>query len=219
MSKIGKVVICIFCTLLFLLYIIAENHQRVEVARGKWKTEMLTRNGYPPIEEPGFCFYCTYIKPLIEKNNMAKDYNNIYKTDSTSMLFNEITLYYDGEYAVDVDFDGELDKVVVDKGDVSVYIDEKDVSLEIPFCWFRAHRCCPPHNAYTTINYSMHSVFVEAHYGCCDKLKKQFVKNDNTWMEIYPLKPFSIINESLFPVSVFCRDYYSLTGWRLLYHF
>ncbi len=70
-----KIVFYIILTVFLLLYAIDENHQRVEVARGKWKTEMLTRNGYPPIDEPGFCFYCTYIKPLIEDNEAMRSKN------------------------------------------------------------------------------------------------------------------------------------------------
>lgn len=61
----------IFWTVLILivvaLYVIAENHEYAEKDRGRWKTEMLEKNGYPPIEEPAFCFYCTYIKPLIKE--------------------------------------------------------------------------------------------------------------------------------------------------------
>lgn len=59
-----KVVLWTITLLYIVTDIIYENHRNVEDQWGEWKE--LTLDGAQP-QKPGFCFYCTYIKPLIDK--------------------------------------------------------------------------------------------------------------------------------------------------------
>lgn len=59
-----KIFRCILIVLFILQYVIYENHRKVENEWGKWKEATL--DGWHP-EKPGPCFYCDYIKPLIDK--------------------------------------------------------------------------------------------------------------------------------------------------------
>ena len=62
-----KIVLIIIGALLLALYAIVEQHRQVDIARGEWKTEWLLSEGLTDKEYPDFCFYCDYIKPLIQK--------------------------------------------------------------------------------------------------------------------------------------------------------
>ena len=64
MRKIAYIIIGV---LLIALWAIAEQHRRVEVARGEWKTEWLLSEGLTDMTYPKHCIYCDYIKPLIGK--------------------------------------------------------------------------------------------------------------------------------------------------------
>ena len=64
-ERIAKIILWILGIAFILLWIIADNHRDVERQWGEWKT--LTLDGAKP-ERPGFCFYCTYIRPLIESS-------------------------------------------------------------------------------------------------------------------------------------------------------
>ena len=117
-------------------------------------------------------------KKVLEEQN----YNNL--------PFKEFTLDGAGEYELDLDFDGYNEKIIVDENsNISVFkIDQngekRDVSNEIPYCMIRIHRCCEAHRAYTTVNYLLHTIYSEAHYGCCDMEKHQFRKVGDKWIVV-----------------------------------
>lgn len=142
------------------------------------------------------------------------------KNVNSISLFNEITLSDIIPYFVDADFDGEVEKVErCDNGDVKVFKKDRfgnysqDVSHNIPFCWLKINLCCPAHKAYSTINYTFQTIYVEAHYGCSEKEIRQYKKVNNLWSEIMPVKPFSIINKNLFPESKLVPSYSYRTNW------
>ena len=58
-----KKIVWIVVIVVLLQWIIYENHRYVEAQWGNWKEKAL--DGAQP-EKPGFCFYCSVIKPLIE---------------------------------------------------------------------------------------------------------------------------------------------------------
>ena len=102
------------------------------------------------------------------------------KNVNSISLFNEITLSDIIPYFVDADFDGEVEKVErCDNGDVKVFKKDRfgnysqDVSHNIPFCWLKINLCCPAHKAYSTINYTFQTIYVEAHYGCSEEEIRQ----------------------------------------------
>ena len=142
------------------------------------------------------------------------------KNVNSISLFNEITLSDIIPYFVDADFDGEVEKVErCDNGDVKVFKKDRfgnysqDVSHNIPFCWLKINLCCPAHKAYSTINYTFQTIYVEAHYGCSEEEIRQYKKVNNLWSEIMPVKPFSIINKNLFPESKLVPSYSYRTNW------
>lgn len=120
--------------------------------------------------------------------------------------FHEETYDQEGDYLTDIDFDGFNEKICVDEySNVKVYkvdcdgLYSKDVSATIPYCYLRIHRCCPAHRAYTTINYMQKTIYTEAHYGCCDFEIHQYKKVGESWSEIRPMTPLSIISKDLYP--------------------
>ena len=127
--------------------------------------------------------------------------------------FNEISLDEDKNYLMDVDFDEEMEKISRNyNGDVLVYKKDnngdysKNVSLEIPYCWIRLNPCCHAHNAFTTINYLSKTIFTESHSGCCYSEQKKYQKIDDSWKEITPIMPLSIINKDLLaPPHLYCE--------------
>ena len=142
------------------------------------------------------------------------------KNVNSISLFNEITLSDIIPYFVDADFDGEVEKVErCDNGDVKVFKKDRfgnysqDVSHNIPFCWLKINLCCPAHKAYSTINYTFQTIYVEAHYGCSEEEIRQYKKVNNLWSEIMPVKPFSIINKNLFPESKLVPSYSYRINW------
>ena len=142
------------------------------------------------------------------------------KNVNSISLFNEITLSDIIPYFVDADFDGEVEKVErCDNGDVKVFKKDRfgnysqDVSHNIPFCWLKINLCCPAHKAYSTINYTFQTIYVEAHYGCSEEEIRQYKKVNNLWSEIMQVKPFSIINKNLFPESKLVPSYSYRTNW------
>ena len=142
------------------------------------------------------------------------------KNVNSISLFNEITLSDIIPYFVDADFDGEVEKVErCDNGDVKVFKKNRfgnysqDVSHNIPFCWLKINLCCPAHKAYSTINYTFQTIYVEAHYGCSEEEIRQYKKVNNLWSEIMPVKPFSIINKNLFPESKLVPSYTYRNNW------
>ena len=153
------------------------------------------------------------IDSFLEGKIVTKNVNSI-------SLFNEITLSDIIPYFVDADFDGEVEKVErCDNGDVKVFKKDRfgnysqDVSHNIPFCWLKINLCCPAHKAYSTINYTFQTIYVEAHYGCSEEEIRQYKKVNNLWSEIMPVKPFSIINKNLFPESKLVPSYSYRTNW------
>ena len=140
-------------------------------------------------------------KKVLEEQN----YNNL--------PFKEFTLDGAGEYELDLDFDGYNEKIIVDENsNISVFkIDQngekKNISNEIPYCMIRIHRCCEAHRAYTTVNYLLHTLYSEAHYGCCDMERHQFRKVGDKWIEEIPIKPLSVIAGDLHPKRHLFRVY------------
>ena len=135
----------------------------------------------------------------------------------------ELVLYNDGEYEIDLDFDNVKEKLIVDnESNLMVYKKdsitdkEKDVSLEFPYCIYRIHRCCPPHTAYTVINYLNKTIYVEAHYGATLEEIVQWKKVGDTWVEIEPILPTTIRN--LFLLAPLRRPWINqnkfLPNWR-----
>ena len=102
--------------------------------------------------------------------------------------FHEETYDQEGDYLTDIDFDGFNDDY--ERG---LFIDH------LPYCYLRIHRCCPAHRAYTTINYMQKTIYTEAHYGCCDFEIHQYKKVGESWSEIRPMTPLSIISKDLYP--------------------
>ena len=136
-------------------------------------------------------------------------------------LFNEVTLDDNRTYYHDVDFDGNVEKIERgENGDIFVYKADKDgkynidVSSDIPNCWIRINTCCPAHKAYTTINYKMQTIYVEAHYGCNDCQINQYKKIENIWREVLPVRPLSLINKDLYLMQPFYWDGYKWC-WRV----
>ena len=113
----------------------------------------------------------------------------------------------DATFYGDVDFDGTTDIVSVEDGKVTVIrhlpktLEQQNVSKQVPYCWFAINRCCPAHQAFTTIDYVNKTIYIEAHYGSSDRSIRQFKKVGDGWKEVIPVKPMSKINEDLFPVS------------------
>lgn len=143
------------------------------------------------------------------------------------MLFNEFTLDREGEFFIDLDFDGEKEIVCVVDGDVTVRKFDvekrvsKDVSLEVPYCMIRAHSCCYAHTAYTTFNYTERTVYAEAHYGGFEVEKRRFKKIGDGWIEISPIKPQSILQTNLyltFPVGWMYFGSYKVWKWSNYYN-
>ena len=136
--------------------------------------------------------------------------------------FCEITIDDSGLYDVDVDFDGVNERICVDEnGYVEVFMNNgagtfsNNVSNDIPFSSFRVHRCCEAHKAYTTLNYQMKTIYIEAHYGCCNAEKRQYQKVVNGWVEIIPVKPLSILQKNLYPsIPVGWVYNYSRPVWK-----
>lgn len=129
-----------------------------------------------------------------------------YKASHAYVLFQEETYDQEGDYLADVDFDGNNEKICVDEYSiVKVYkvdrdcLYSRDVSTEIPYCYLRIHRCCPAHRAYTTINFMQKTIYTEAHYGCCDYEIHQYRKIGDSWSEIRPMTPLSILSKDLYP--------------------
>ena len=144
------------------------------------------------------------------KRGYTQDEDGLYTKNNIANIdilpFNEVTLDKDKIYLMDVDFDDEMEKISrKHDGDILVYKKDKngeytlDVSIEMPYCWIKLNPCCPAHNAYTTINYRLKTIYTEAHYGCCYCEQKKYQKVDGSWKDIYPIKPLSIINKDLLP--------------------
>ena len=113
---------------------------------------------------------------------------------SFELVLNEV-----GEYEVDLDFDEIKERLTVDdESNLKVYKKdsitgkEKDVSLEFPYCIYKIHPCCPPHNAYTVINYLSKTIYVETHYGATLEEVGQWKKVGDKWVEIEPILPTTI---------------------------
>lgn len=113
--------------------------------------------------------------------------------------FSEMTLSSDGDWSIDVDFDGADEKVSVKDGNVFVFKGNKDVSKDMPYCLITAHECCSAHTAYTTFNYSDQSIYSEAHYGFADIKIRKIKKTENGWIDVAAIRPLSIINKVLYP--------------------
>ncbi len=149
----------------------------------------------------------------LKKTIVTKNVNSI-------SVFNEITLSDDTPYFVDADFDGEVEKIErCDNGDVKVFKKDRfgnysqDVSHNIPFCWLKINLCCPAHKAYSTINYTFQTIYVEAHYGSSEEEIRQYKKVNNLWSEIIPVKPLSIINDDLFPKRWMALEKNNILRW------
>lgn len=131
--------------------------------------------------------------------------------------FHEVTLDSDGTYDIDLDFDGLNERIVADEySNIVIYKIDKDgnqtdVTNNLPYSMIRIHRCCEAHRAYTTINYSLHTIYSEAHYGCNDSEIKHFKKVGNEWRDVLPIIPFSIRNKDLFPQKHIVQRYYEKT--------
>lgn len=151
------------------------------------------------VDMRNFLLFLTAI--CFSMNTKATDKSGIGSTP-----FHEVTIDQEGEYYVDIDFDGIEEKVCVGEySNVEVFKNDgssfnaKDVSIEIPYCLLRIHRCCPAHQAYTTINYLQKTIFTEAHYGSSDYEIHQYKKIGNNWIEVLPITPLSILQRSLYP--------------------
>ena len=141
----------------------------------------------------------------LRQDTLVERKNQYYLAKLNDLPFNEITLDKDTPYYIDIDFDGEIEKIFKgERGDIFVFKKDKsgdytvDISSEKPFCWIRINSCCPAHKAYTTINYAQRTIYSEAHYGC-DYIQKKFQKVGNIWVERLPIRPLSIISKELFP--------------------
>ena len=115
------------------------------------------------------------------------------------MFFSETTIDCDGDWYVDVDFDGSYEKVSVMDGEVFVFKDSQDVSEVFPYSIITAHSCCPAHTAYTTFNYTEHSIYSEAHYGSVDRKIRKIKQTDCGWIDVAAIRPLSIIHKDLYP--------------------
>ena len=135
----------------------------------------------------------------------------------------EFTLENAGEYELDLDFDGNNESLLVDENSniivfkIDQYGGKCDVSNEIPYSMIRIHSCCEAHRAYTTINYLLHTIYSEAHYGCCSMERHQLRKVVDKWTEDIPIKPLSIIGRYMYPkCHLYCsyrgRTYYWVWG-------
>lgn len=151
----------------------------------------------------------------IAREQLSKQYDD-------NMPFHEIVLEDDGEYNLDLDFDGIDEKIVADENSNIVVLKtdmagrQINVSNIIPYSMIRIHRCCAAHRAYTIVNYLLHTIYVEAHYGSCEELICQYRKVGNTWKEIIPVEPLCIMQRNyLFPESPRGWVYYgSLKFWK-----
>jgi hypothetical protein len=119
--------------------------------------------------------------------------------------FQEITIDKEGQYDIDVDFDGMNEVVQVDNnGNVEVVKIDKNgkrsvVTNELPYSVIRAHSCCEAHRAYTTFNYLQHTIYSEAHYGGFTREISKYKKVGEDWVQVLPTEPFSMINKVLLP--------------------
>jgi len=59
-----RIILWSIAVLIIIAYMIDENHRKVEAEWGEWKEATL--DGANP-QKPGICFYCDYIKPLIQE--------------------------------------------------------------------------------------------------------------------------------------------------------
>ena len=133
-------------------------------------------------------------------------YTKNYVANINILPFNEVTLDENKIHLVDVDFDDEMEKISRNNnGDILVYKKDKNgdytqnVSMEIPYCWIKLNPCCPAHNAFTTINYILKTIYTESNYGCYYCEQKKYQKVDGSWKEITPIMPLSVINKDLLP--------------------
>ena len=164
-------------------------------------------------------FLFPFLISLLSQSVMAGTFMDI--GHNNRLPFHEITLDTDGTYYLDVDFDGINEKIIADEySNVTVlkenmHGEEVDVSKEIPYNLIHIHRCCDAHRAYTTISFSQHTIYTEAHYGYSEKVVRKFRKIESTWMEIYPIKPLSVLLENMFPPKPVGWIYYgSHMVWR-----
>lgn len=138
----------------------------------------------------------------------------------------EAVLYKVGEYEIDLDFDKIKERLTVDnESNLKVYKKdiitgkEKDVSLEFPYCIYNIHQCCPPHTAYTVINYLNKTIYVESHYGATSEETVQWKKVGDKWVEIEPILPITI--RSLFLLAPLRRPWRNqqkfLPNWRMYF--
>ena len=126
--------------------------------------------------------------------------------------FREYTLYdlkY-GEWYIDVDFDGEYEKLVYDESQFKVYKGDgftNDVTNEMPYCMIYFHVCCKAHMAYTTFNYAEKTIYIETHMGGFAAVTRKYKRVEDTWQEVFAITPMSIINELLYPLPVYLPSY------------
>ena len=157
---------------------------------------MLSMLGYKMLIFP-------FLISLLSRSVMAGTFMDIANNDL--LPFHEIILDTDGTYYLDMDFDGINEEIIVDEySNVTIlrrnmHGEKVDVSKEIPYCMMHIHRCCDAHRAYTTINFSQHTIYTEAHYGYSEKVVHKFRKVEGAWMEIYPIKPLSLLQKNMFP--------------------
>ena len=161
---------------------------------------------------------------LLSQNVMAGAIMDIASTDR--LPFHEITLDTEGIYDLDVDFDGINERIIADEySNVTVLKrnilgEQVDITQEMPYSLIRIHRCCDAHRAYTTINFSQHTIYAEAHYGYSEYNIRKFRKIDDSWLEIYPIKPLSLLIENMFPKKPVGWVYYgSHMVWRWSYYY
>ena len=113
--------------------------------------------------------------------------------------FDETTLDSEGEWHVDVDFDGVNEKVAVMERNVIIYKGSEDVSKVYPYCLITVHVCCPAHTAYTTFNFTERTIYSEAHYGFANAEIHKIKKTENGWIETAAITPLSVMNKDLYP--------------------
>ncbi len=137
-----------------------------------------------------------------------------------NLPFHEIILEDDGEYDIDLDFDGTDEKIIADENSNIVVLRKDmsgkylDVSAVIPYSIIRIHSCCDVHRAYTAINHLQHTIYSESHYGCSEMSIRQFQKVGERWQEVIPVTPSSIINKDLYlPRHLFMEYFGSIRHW------
>ncbi len=145
------------------------------------------------------------IENSINATRESASFNEASHHNKSTWPFDEVILDDAGEYNIDVDFDGIEEKINVNEyGDVCICKTDsingcmKDVSEKLPYKDFRVHLCCPAHKAYTIINYTHRTIYIEAHYGATDKEIKQYKIVGNKWIEIFPITPLSVIKKELY---------------------